>query len=314
MPPVLGTGFTGGSNPLTPTKNVGIDRSQVQVYYRLMSHPLREQVRALRRQGKSYGEITKQLGLGRSSIAYMVRDIVLLPEQLQHLQDNQRDNRERFALRSQELASAEDFRERQREFARSWWRGLSPVQRERIRQEDYKRKLLRHKTTPPTQPPRTLDVATYRLCLRVAPMLDYTPNWNYVDSHGRRGYVTVQCPDHPHRTPRGSVLVHRVVMECKLGRRLTRSDVVHHEDKNPHNNSAVNLTCTTLSAHGKLHVRPRATIPLVCDCCGRNFEREKRRHKPTHTGFCFCTRLCSSKFRRAKSAKFHLSDKATAGT
>ena len=59
-------------------------------------HPLREQARQLRQQGKSYGEIEECLGIGRSTLAYMLRDIQLTASQQARLELRQQQNRTRF--------------------------------------------------------------------------------------------------------------------------------------------------------------------------------------------------------------------------
>lgn len=50
-------------------------------------------------------------------------------------------------------------------------------------------------------------------------------------------------------------------MEKRLGRKLTRSEIVHHIDKNKHNNNDDNLKLETRSEHSRHHnigvVRPR---------------------------------------------------------
>lgn len=54
-------------------------------------------------------------------------------------------------------------------------------------------------------------------------------------------YVLELRPDHPHATASGYVRKHRLVMEEKLGRYLTPTEVVHHKDDNPANNHPDNL-------------------------------------------------------------------------
>tara|TARA_Y100000034_G_scaffold63552_1_gene76880 strand:+ start:550 stop:1371 length:822 start_codon:yes stop_codon:yes gene_type:complete len=55
-------------------------------------------------------------------------------------------------------------------------------------------------------------------------------------------YIYVKAPkDHPRSTHHGYVLEHRLVMEQHLGRYLLPTEVVHHKDKNKHNNSLDNL-------------------------------------------------------------------------
>lgn len=55
------------------------------------------------------------------------------------------------------------------------------------------------------------------------------------------GYVLVYCPDHPHAAENGCVREHRLVMEKKIGRYLSESEVVHHKDDNKANNHPDNL-------------------------------------------------------------------------
>lgn len=49
------------------------------------------------------------------------------------------------------------------------------------------------------------------------------------------------------------VLLHRHIMEQHLGRRLHRSEVVHHVDGNNTNNDITNLRVITQSEHVALH-------------------------------------------------------------
>lgn len=64
---------------------------------------------------------------------------------------------------------------------------------------------------------------------------------NYFWKGGRNidgdGYVLVKCPEHPYATKSGYVREHRLVMEKKLGRYLTREEVVHHEKRNDRQNN-----------------------------------------------------------------------------
>lgn len=46
---------------------------------------------------------------------------------------------------------------------------------------------------------------------------------------------------------------HRIVMEKKLGRKLTSQEIVHHIDGNKHNNHPDNLQLVTRSEHAKIH-------------------------------------------------------------
>lgn len=65
-------------------------------------HLLREKVRFLRREGFSYREIQKILGVNRSSIHYMVKDIKLTLKQKTRLAKKEKDNRVAFAARPQD--------------------------------------------------------------------------------------------------------------------------------------------------------------------------------------------------------------------
>ena len=61
---------------------------------------------------------------------------------------------------------------------------------------------------------------------------------------GRRkhnGYILVYCPDHPNKTKCGYVAEHRLIMEKKIGRYLTKEENVHHIDFNKSNNDINNL-------------------------------------------------------------------------
>lgn len=59
-----------------------------------------------------------------------------------------------------------------------------------------------------------------------------------VDKHG---YILIRMPDHPQADHQGRVREHRIVMESLIGRPLRKSEVVHHVDGDPSNNSPENL-------------------------------------------------------------------------
>jgi hypothetical protein len=55
------------------------------------------------------------------------------------------------------------------------------------------------------------------------------------------GYILEHCPDHPQATKGGYVRQHRLVMEKKLGRYLTRQEVVDHRNGDTSDNDLSNL-------------------------------------------------------------------------
>ena len=67
-------------------------------------------------------------------------------------------------------------------------------------------------------------------------------NWNWKNGRSATigGYVYLKCPGHP-RAKNGYVLEHHLVMEQHLGRYLAPLEVIHHRDKNKHNNQLENL-------------------------------------------------------------------------
>lgn len=72
-------------------------------------------------------------------------------------------------------------------------------------------------------------------------------------------YLMVKVPGHPFANSGGYVRKHRLVMEKKLGRYLTREEVVHHKDDDPSNNRPSNLV---LYANNSEHLA--ATLKGKC--------------------------------------------------
>lgn len=65
--------------------------------------------------------------------------------------------------------------------------------------------------------------------------------WKGGRTTDKAGYVLVWAPDHPFANRAGYVREHRLVAEEKLGRLLLPTEVVHHIDDDPSNNSPENL-------------------------------------------------------------------------
>jgi len=84
------------------------------------------------------------------------------------------------------------------------------------------------------------------------------------------GYIKILKPNHPRTNCQGYVSEHRLVMEEKLGRFLTKIEVVHHIDYNRSNNNPDNLELfenirTHNDYHGMLRHFVRQMIQMeVC--------------------------------------------------
>lgn len=71
------------------------------------------------------------------------------------------------------------------------------------------------------------------------------------------GYIKVYCPDHPMATKDGYVMEHILVMEKKIGRYITRDEVVHHKNKIRDDNRIENLELMLFTEHASLHSKER---------------------------------------------------------
>ena len=67
------------------------------------------------------------------------------------------------------------------------------------------------------------------------------------------GYIIVRKPSHPYAKSNPYIKLHRLVMEQKLGRYLTPSEIVHHIDHDKLNNDVNNLELVTQSTHRTIH-------------------------------------------------------------
>ena len=110
------------------------------------------------------------------------------------------------------------------------------------------------------------------------------------------------------RVDRKTVLVHRHLMEKKLGRKLKPFETVHHKDGNQRNNEVDNLELMTHDEHAQLHSNDnKRFVDLTCNYCGVVFKRKRhRRPEVMHVNHTFCGRRCMGlwywKNKRARSS------------
>lgn len=71
---------------------------------------------------------------------------------------------------------------------------------------------------------------------------DKNPSWKGGRTVDKDGYVLLHKPDHPDCNSNGYIREHRLVAESVLGRRLTKTEVVHHINDVRDDNRPENLT------------------------------------------------------------------------
>src|SRR3990167_1685108 len=79
------------------------------------------------------------------------------------------------------------------------------------------------------------------------------PNWNGGRFLSKDNYIYIYSPNHPHKTHKGYVAEHRLVMEKKLGRYLKSGEIVHHKNKITTDNRIKNLQLMKWGEHTKHH-------------------------------------------------------------
>jgi hypothetical protein len=107
-------------------------------------------------------------------------------------------------------------------------------------------------------------------------------------------YPSVWWPDHPCARKCGQVRVHRAVVSDWFGRRLLRTEHVHHRDENVWNWKKSNLVVTTNSNHTRMHSSGDMGA-VFCDFCGQLYEAPvsllcRGRHN-------YCSTSCSDRSR-----------------
>jgi len=64
-----------------------------------------------------------------------------------------------------------------------------------------------------------------------------------------KGYVLIYKPKHPYATKKHYIMEHRLVMEKKLGRYLTKDEIVHHKNGIKDDNHIENLRLKNIKTH-----------------------------------------------------------------
>lgn len=87
---------------------------------------------------------------------------------------------------------------------------------------------------------------------------DKNPHWKGGIHVRLDGYIIVRLGTIP-KSAKGAryALLHRLLMEEKLGRKLLRSEIVHHKDGNNKNNALENLEIMTQVEHARLHLKEK---------------------------------------------------------
>lgn len=75
----------------------------------------------------------------------------------------------------------------------------------------------------------------------------------------------------------GKRLEHRVVMEQYLGRSLESHEQVHHRNGVRTDNRLENLELVSSRNHHVHHPQPKKRVQLVCNWCGKEYEKKKSR-------------------------------------
>lgn len=117
------------------------------------------------------------------------------------------------------------------------------------------------------------------------------PNFKGGTTKAQHGYILVFVGKHHHLSDiRGYAYQHRIVAEDMLGRRLLKTEFVHHKDGNKANNAPDNLEVFPSHAHHYVEHRKvnfgkklpdEANVMITCACgCGQQMLKYDTSNRP----------------------------------
>ena len=112
-------------------------------------------------------------------------------------------------------------------------------------------------------------------------------------------YIYAVVLNHPNRTKNNYVLHHRIVMENKLKRLLTKDELVHHINENKKDCSVDNVAVKTWANHIKFHNWGRTVVEIICPECSDKFVIPKNKTHLIKRGiFTSCSPRCRGRLSR----------------